>query len=228
MIYYALALVFGIVHYFWASRIRGSVAEYMANRVHGLEQMWVYQLQNWLVRVFLPIIIVLSHGDTPEALGFRFPKLTVDTLILLILLTVAVFLIIVVILRFAVSYVEDTKAIETVKGWSTEYNWKGRLIGALTGTIPEECFFRGYLVSQFLGLGPIAALSVTAFFTAIAHDYRGKFWIMLSIFTGLFAGLAFIWTESLLPPLITHVIINNIPVPWMRSLIMKSSVKQTG
>lgn len=200
----------------------------MAVHIHGLKQNWGYHIQNWLVRVILPVMIVLSHGDAPEVLGFRLPKLTVDMLALLILLTIAVFLIIVTILRFAVSYAEDTKAIETVKGWSTDINWKSSLIGALTGTLPEECFFRGCLVSQFLGLGLIVALSVTAFFTAIAHESRGRFWIILSIFTGLPFGLAFIWTESLLPPLIMHAIINNIPVPWMRSLIMRSRVQQTG
>lgn len=216
MIYYTLALIFGTIHYFWTTYVRNRMNKYIS--VH---------IQNWAVRVFLSIIIVSSQGKGLEVLGFKLPNLTVTILISLVFLTVILFIVIVAIQWFAISYAEDAKAIETIKGWTTDIKLKDSLIGPLLWTLPEECFFRGYLVSQFLGLGSIVVLSVTTFFTAIAHNSRGKFWVLLSVFTGLFLGLAFVLSDSLLPPLIIHAIGNNLLAPmltpWYMALIEKSS-----
>jgi len=223
LIHAMLALAFGIAHHVWVVSIRNRVAEYIAEQIPRMSQSWGHHIQNWIVRAFLPVAIVLSQGSSPEVLGFRLPSLTVEIFTYLILLTVILFLIEIIILWFAISNAKDAKAIGAVKNWSIEWRLRDIIIGPLRWTIPEECFLRGYLISQLAIIGTIPALLVSTFFTAIMHESRGKFWILLSVFAGLFLGLAFIMTDSLLPPFLMHAIGNElfprIQWPWLKRLM---------
>jgi len=120
LIYAALALVFGIVHHIWVINVRSRVSKYMAAHISKLRESWGYHIQNWFVRVFLPVVIVLSQGSGPEALGFRLPKLNAEIFLILVLLTVALFLTTIMVLWYAISLAKDAKAIGAVKDWSTE------------------------------------------------------------------------------------------------------------
>ncbi|MEM2058311.1 MAG: CPBP family intramembrane glutamic endopeptidase [Thermoproteota archaeon] len=204
-----LAVVFGIVHHLWAVRMRSRLAGYLANHVPGLSKSRAHDIQNWIVRIVLPAAIVLSQGSSVEILGFRIPMLTIKDMIVLVFLTIILFPIDLVILWYAVSR-RDEKTIEAVKNWSIKRRAKDSIIGSLLWALPEECFLRGYLISQLSAIGNIPALLVSTFFTAIIHGSRGKFWILLSVFTGLFFGIAFIITGSLLPSFIMHVMVNEL------------------
>ncbi|MEM2088971.1 MAG: CPBP family intramembrane glutamic endopeptidase [Thermoproteota archaeon] len=204
-----LAVVFGIVHHVWAVRIRNGVAKYLADRIAGLQVSWAYHIQNWIVRVFLPAAIVLSQGSSLEVLGFRLPELTSESVIILVLLTAALFPIDFMILWYAICFSKDGKAIEAVRNWPTKWSVKDSMVGSLLWTLPEECFMRGYLISQLAIVGTAQALLFSTFFFAVIHGSRGKFWILQSAFSGLFFGTAFIITGSLLPSLIMHTTVNE-------------------
>lgn len=226
MIYFALALIFGTAHHFWANRFRHRIAKYIAEHTPRLSPDSGNHIQNWFVRVFLPSCIVLSQGKTPEALGFRLPHLTFQVFFSIVVLTVGIPVLSVVVIWFAISVAKDQNVISNVKGWSKKKSWKGSLIGSLLWTVPEECFLRGYLISQFSRFDLILALLLSAFFTAVLHESRGRFWVLLSVFTGIFFGIAFIWTYSLLPPFIMHAVCNElfttILAPWTAKLIQKT------
>jgi membrane protease YdiL (CAAX protease family) len=202
------------------------MAKYMANRIPGLRLDWGNHIQNWLIRVFLPAVIVLNQGNTIEVLGFRLPQITMEIFIFLILLTVALFLLTVIVVWFAISIAKDVKVIRNIKSWPKKPSWRESLVGSFLWTFPEECFLRGYLISQLARFDVISALFISAFFTAVLHESRGKFWVILSIFTGLFFGLAFVWTDSLLPPFIIHAVCNHlfpfILASWATALIQRA------
>ncbi|MEM2240454.1 MAG: CPBP family intramembrane glutamic endopeptidase [Candidatus Bathyarchaeia archaeon] len=208
--YIALTLVFAVFHHFWTCKLRHRLAEYIVGYIPRLSIEWGYHVQNWFVRVLLPLAIVLSRGGDPEVLGFKLPYLTVEVFSMVLLLTVALFLITTIIVWFAISISKDPTVIETVKNWPKKPSLKKSLAGILLWTFPEECFLRGYLISQFMEFNSTIAILISTFFTSILHKSRGKFWITLSIFTGLIFGLTYIWTYSLLPPLIVHSICNEI------------------
>jgi len=63
--------MFGVGHYFWACRLRNRISWCVAERTPRLDPDWVTNLQNWFVRVFLPIVVTTIQGNTPEVLGFR-------------------------------------------------------------------------------------------------------------------------------------------------------------
>jgi membrane protease YdiL (CAAX protease family) len=230
LIYAALALVFSIIHHIWVINVRSRVSKYMAAHISNLRESWGYHIQNWIVRVFLPVAIVLSQGIGPGILGFRVPKLNTEILLILVLLTVALFLVETMVLWSAISLAKDAKVIEAVKDWPTEWHLKDSIIDTLRWTIPEECFLRGYLISQLAIVGMIPALLVSTFFTAVMHESRGKFWILLSVFTGLFFGLAFILTDSLLPSFLMHAIGNDlfprIQESWAARMIERVSLPE--
>lgn len=78
-----LAVVFSVMHHVWAVRIRSKAAKYMADRIPWLRVSWAHHIQNWIVRVLLPTIIVISQGSSVEVLGFRLPEFTVVNIIIM-------------------------------------------------------------------------------------------------------------------------------------------------
>ena len=228
LIYLALALVFGLAHHFWACKVRNRIAWYMSEHISRLSPAWGHNIQNWLVRVLLPAVIVSTQGNTPEVLGFRLPDVTAEIFIALILITGALLLSSMAIIWVAISVAKDTKVIRNVKDWSKKLNWRESLTSSFLWTIPEECFLRGYLISQFARFDVTFALLVSTFFTAVLHESRGKFWVLLSVFTGIFFGSAFVLTDSILPSFILHAIDNNvftrIQAPWITGLIERLSL----
>lgn len=188
--------MFAVFHHFWACKLRHRLAECIVGYIPRLNIEWGYHIQNWFVRVFLPLAIVLSRGERPEVLGFKLPYLTVEILSMIVVLTVALFLIIAIIIWFAISISKDSIVIETVKNWPRKPSLKKSLAGILLWTFPEECFLRGYLIFQFIEFNSTVAILTSTFFTSILHKSRGKFWIILSVFTGLIFSLTYIWTYS--------------------------------
>jgi len=74
-------------------------------------------------------------------------------------------------------------------------------LGGLTAACGEEVFFRGFLQQRF-------GLLVASFLFMLAHVGRKEirvisFW---SIFQGLYLGLFFAWSRSLLVPMIAHAL----------------------
>ena len=194
----------------------------MAERIPRLSPDRGHDVQNWLVRVFLPVIFVLAQGESLGVLGFRLPPVTIQMFASIALLTAALFLSETIIIWAAVSVAKDETAIRTVKNWPEKPDWRESLRGPILWTIPEECFFRGYLISQLAAFDLTSALLISTFFFAVLHKDRGRFWILLNLSAGLLFGLAFAWTDSLLPPLVMHAASNNIfpfvPAPWATAL----------
>lgn len=143
LIYFALAFIFGVAHHFWACELRFRIAKYAADHVPRLSPDWANHIQNWFIRVSLPLVIVLKQGNTPELLGFRLPSITTEILSLLTLLTATMFLWFMVAMWFAVSVAKDAEVIRNIKNWPKKLSWQESLVGPLLWTIPEECFLRG-------------------------------------------------------------------------------------
>jgi len=215
--YVVLALVVAVLHQVWAYRVRLALSVRAGGRVPGLSPQWVTHLQNWLVRVLLPVGIVFVEGNDPRFVGFRLPRMDVKIFASLLFLTGFSLLVFVCVIWFALRVARDPRAIRQVRSWPTKLDltWKRDLLGPVLWTVPEECFLRGYLVSQFAAVGSGVALLVSSFFTAAVHWYAGRFWVLLSAFSGVIYGLAFLWTGSLLPVVIIHAVGNQILAPLL-------------
>lgn len=88
-------------------------------------------------------------------------------------------------------------------------------LAALSGT-GEELLFRGtiqvlFADPRFLGLGPWHGLVWTSLIFGALHFLPHKVflpWTLFALFVGFLAGGLFVWRESLVAPIVLHVVLN--------------------
>ncbi len=104
-----------------------------------------------------------------------------------------------------VKWVPPAKALEQEFGWllGNQNVWEIGVLALLSG-IAEEIVFRGALRAA---LGPV----ITVVVFAAAHppfNSRLTLWPLFALVVGVLLELEFVWTEGLIAPILTHVVVN--------------------
>jgi membrane protease YdiL (CAAX protease family) len=91
-----------------------------------------------------------------------------------------------------------------------QFSWFGAL--AITAGICEEWVFRGFLFRYFgetpWHLGLAAAFVISTVLFGVNHFYQGWTGILSTALIGAGLGLLYLWTGSLLAPMIVHALVD--------------------
>lgn len=87
--------------------------------------------------------------------------------------------------------------------------------------VAEETIFRGYLIARLEGISGSTALAVvlSSVIFAIGHGYEGTAGIVAVGFMGLVFALLFVWTRSLVAPIIIHFLNNFVAIVLLPLLV---------
>lgn len=84
----------------------------------------------------------------------------------------------------------------------------------LVVAVAEETIFRGYLILRFAGVlgNRLSAVVASSLIFAIGHGYEGEAAIVTIGLTGLVFAIVYIWRQSLIAPVVMHLVFNLLAI----------------
>ncbi|MBX6748542.1 MAG: CPBP family intramembrane metalloprotease [Micromonosporaceae bacterium] len=80
--------------------------------------------------------------------------------------------------------------------------------------VAEETIFRGYLILRFAGVfrSRLSAVVASSLIFAIGHGYEGGAAVVTIGLTGLVFAIVYIWRQSLVAPVVMHLVFNLLAI----------------
>ncbi|BAD41459.1 CPBP family intramembrane glutamic endopeptidase [Symbiobacterium thermophilum] len=164
--------------------------------------------------VFLVLVTLRLAGEPAAVIGLTSGRLDSEALILVIALAAGIAAPL-IIGAFSPGYREALqRQMESVKGLlpgrPDERLWYALV--AITAGVCEEILFRGFLIAYFMkvvpGLPVVAALILSGAVFGMAHLYQGWGGVMTTGFLGIMLGVLYLYTGSLVWPIVTHALLD--------------------
>jgi len=92
--------------------------------------------------------------------------------------------------------------------------WQFAVVSLLAG-LGEECLFRGIVQAGFgEGIGPLGGLLVASILFGLAHPIS-VLYVLLAGTMGLWFGVLWNWSDSLVAPVLAHALYDFIALAWL-------------
>lgn len=149
--------------------------------------------------ILIPICIT-EEGETLRSVGFK--KITLRRYLTFSFLSLFGAFII-------YSLLGEIPKIELTKGYPLPLFFHSLALQLSLVALPEEVFFRGYLISRLKNIWPpFLTLLFTALVFGLVHLILNPLSVIPAFFCGLLWGWVYLRTESILPSVTAHILIN--------------------
>ena len=107
------------------------------------------------------------------------------------------------------SLLGEIPKIELIKGYTFPLLFHSLALQLSLIALPEEVFFRGYLISRLKDIWPpFLTLLFTALIFGLIHLVLNPLSVIPAFLSGLLWGWVYLKTESILPSVTAHILIN--------------------
>jgi membrane protease YdiL (CAAX protease family) len=179
----------------------------------------------WTLRVFIPIIILISHGSL-QRMGIRLPNPSIDIIVVWFLLFLTEYALDLSEFYLRNKVLKDTETAKKILSWTEDINIKHGIIGGFIQNVPEETFHRGYLLAEIYPFNPYLGYAFSSIAFGLTHKHWDKYKILKATITGVIFAYLFIYTNSIIPPIIAHIASNLLIIPparhWSKQLLNNS------
>jgi len=159
------------------------------------------------------------------------PIVQVDTVVVWVLLFLVEYLSGLVEFYARNTIMKDRESAKRVISWTEDISWSHAIIGGLGQNIPEETFFRGYLLAETYPLSPWLGYGFSSLAFGMVHRYWDRWKVLNTIIAGLILAYLFIYTDSIIPPITAHLANNLLIIPparhWSKKLLDSLGHSQT-
>lgn len=213
-------------HAFWAAVAMSVWALYQSQPCKAIEGRLEGQakkmgirstriLAHWVFWTLIPVAILLSHGSLGR-MRVKLPILRIDTIAVWALLSLAEYVSALVEFRARNAIMKDLESAKRVVSWTEGITWSRAIVGGLGQNIPEETFFRGFLLAETYPVSPWLGYGFSSIAFGLAHRYWDKWKVLNTTLGGLIFAYLFVYTDSIIPPITAHIATNVLIIPTAR------------
>jgi len=179
-------------------------------------------LTHWVFWTLIPVAILLSHRSLGR-MRLRLPILRIDAIAMWLLLSLAEYLSVLWEFYARNTIMKDLESAKRVISWTEDITWSQAIVGGLGQNIPEETFFRGFLLGETYSLSPWLGYAFSSIAFGLSHRYWDKWKVLNTTLGGLIFAYLFVYTDSIIPPITAHIVTNVLIIPparyWSKRLL---------